>query len=69
LSGVPHRQAILWAPDFIVSAGGVIHATAVELRHETTAQAGRRRTVITSHDPPTFPLTHHADRSTGCFLS
>jgi len=37
-----HRRGILWAPDFIVSAGGVIHATAVELHHETTAQATAR---------------------------
>jgi glutamate dehydrogenase/leucine dehydrogenase len=37
-----HQRGILWAPDFIVSAGGVIHATAVELHHETTAQATTR---------------------------
>jgi glutamate dehydrogenase/leucine dehydrogenase len=34
-----HDRGILWAPDFVVSAGGVIHATAVELRGETPAQA------------------------------
>jgi leucine dehydrogenase len=37
-----HQRGILWAPDFIVSAGGIIHATAVELHHETTAQATTR---------------------------
>ncbi|MFG2056857.1 Glu/Leu/Phe/Val dehydrogenase dimerization domain-containing protein [Micromonospora sp. NPDC048930] len=37
-----HRRGILWAPDFVVSAGGVIHATAVELHHETTDQASHR---------------------------
>jgi leucine dehydrogenase len=37
-----HRRGILWAPDFVVSAGGVIHATAVELHHETTEQATAR---------------------------
>ena len=37
-----HRRGILWAPDVIVSAGGIIHATAVELRHETAAQAAAR---------------------------
>ena len=37
-----HQRGILWAPDFIVSAGGVIHATAVELHRETTAQATTR---------------------------
>ncbi|MEO3926782.1 Glu/Leu/Phe/Val dehydrogenase dimerization domain-containing protein [Micromonosporaceae bacterium B7E4] len=34
-----HQRGILWAPDVVVSAGGVIHATAVELLHETSAQA------------------------------
>ncbi|MEV4542098.1 Glu/Leu/Phe/Val dehydrogenase dimerization domain-containing protein [Micromonospora echinaurantiaca] len=34
-----HQHGILWAPDIIVSAGGIIHATAVELHDETSAQA------------------------------
>ncbi|MFG1658387.1 Glu/Leu/Phe/Val dehydrogenase dimerization domain-containing protein [Micromonospora chersina] len=34
-----HQRGILWAPDIIVSAGGIIHATAVELHDETSAQA------------------------------
>jgi glutamate dehydrogenase/leucine dehydrogenase len=37
-----HRRGILWAPDFVVSAGGVIHATAVELHHESTEHATAR---------------------------
>lgn len=37
-----HERGILWAPDIIVSAGGIIHATAVELDHETPAQAVAR---------------------------
>jgi glutamate dehydrogenase/leucine dehydrogenase len=37
-----HERGILWAPDFVVSAGGVIHATGVELRGETAAQAAER---------------------------
>ncbi|WP_433830238.1 Glu/Leu/Phe/Val dehydrogenase dimerization domain-containing protein [Actinoplanes sp. CA-015351] len=37
-----HDRGILWAPDFVVSAGGIIHATAVELHHETSEQAGAR---------------------------
>lgn len=36
------QRGILWAPDFVVSAGGVIHATAVELHHETARQAADR---------------------------
>jgi leucine dehydrogenase len=34
-----HERGILWAPDIVVSAGGIIHATAVELHHETSEQA------------------------------
>jgi len=37
-----HARGVLWAPDSIVSAGGIIHATAVELRHETSARAAER---------------------------
>lgn len=37
-----HQRDILWAPDVVVSAGGIIHATAVELLHETSAQATAR---------------------------
>jgi leucine dehydrogenase len=37
-----HERGILWAPDIIVSAGGIIYATAVELRHEGSAQATAR---------------------------
>ncbi len=37
-----HQHDILWAPDIIVSAGGIIHATAVELHQETSAQATAR---------------------------
>jgi glutamate dehydrogenase/leucine dehydrogenase len=33
-----HRRGILYVPDTVVSAGGVIHATGVELRHESTSQ-------------------------------
>jgi len=36
------NRGILWAPDFVVGAGGVIHATGIELRHETNAQATAR---------------------------
>jgi glutamate dehydrogenase/leucine dehydrogenase len=37
-----HERGILWAPDPVVSAGGIIHATAVELRHESPAAARAR---------------------------
>lgn len=35
-------RGIVWAPDEIVSAGGIIYATAVELEHETPARATER---------------------------
>ncbi|MFF5082588.1 Glu/Leu/Phe/Val dehydrogenase dimerization domain-containing protein [Actinoplanes sp. NPDC000266] len=41
-AGLLHERGILWAPDFIVSAGGVLRATAVELHHETPAQVTAR---------------------------
>ncbi|MCW2143100.1 leucine dehydrogenase [Actinoplanes cyaneus] len=37
-----HERGILWAPDVVVSAGGLIHATAVELLHETPEQVAAR---------------------------
>jgi glutamate dehydrogenase/leucine dehydrogenase len=41
-AGVMHRAKVLWAPDVVVSAGGIIYATAVELRHESAALATER---------------------------
>jgi glutamate dehydrogenase/leucine dehydrogenase len=37
-----HERGILWAPDYVVGAGGVIHAIAVELHGETSDAAARR---------------------------
>ncbi len=37
-----HARGILWAPDYVVSAGGVIYATAVELHRESPAEADAR---------------------------
>jgi glutamate dehydrogenase/leucine dehydrogenase len=37
-----HREKILFAPDHVVSAGGIIYATAVELRHESAERATER---------------------------
>ncbi|MBC6459050.1 amino acid dehydrogenase [Actinomadura sp. HBU206391] len=34
-----HRRKIVWVPDYVVSAGGVIHALSVELRHSTAEEA------------------------------
>lgn len=34
-----HARGILWVPDYVASAGGVIHATAVELRRRSPAEA------------------------------
>jgi leucine dehydrogenase len=35
-------RGILWAPDVVVSAGGIVHAVAAELHHETEAQISAR---------------------------
>jgi len=56
-----HQRGILWAPDFIVGAGGVVHATAVELHHETTAQATTRVASIAD----TLTEVLHAARRSG----
>jgi leucine dehydrogenase len=54
------ERGIRWAPDFVVGAGGVIHATAVELRGETPAQA----TVRVQHIADTLAAVFDAaDRS------
>ncbi|GID51904.1 leucine dehydrogenase [Actinoplanes couchii] len=37
-----HARDILWAPDVVVSAGGIIHAIATEIHHETPAQVAAR---------------------------
>ncbi|SDT81339.1 Glu/Leu/Phe/Val dehydrogenase dimerization domain-containing protein [Actinoplanes derwentensis] len=37
-----HERDILWAPDVVVSAGGIVHAIATELHHETPAQVTTR---------------------------
>lgn len=37
-----HERGILWAPDVVVSAGGLIHATAVELLRESPARVDAR---------------------------
>jgi leucine dehydrogenase len=34
-----HARGIVWVPDYVVGAGGVIHATAMSLRGRTHAQA------------------------------
>jgi len=41
-----HARSILWAPDYVVSAGGVISATAVELHHESPPQVASRLDAI-----------------------
>jgi glutamate dehydrogenase/leucine dehydrogenase len=38
-AGLLHDRGILWAPDAVVSAGGIIHATAIELRGTAPADA------------------------------
>ena len=37
-----HRRGIVWVPDYVVSAGGVINALTLELHHETPDEARER---------------------------
>jgi glutamate dehydrogenase/leucine dehydrogenase len=37
-----HARGILWAPDVVVSAGGIVHAIAAELHRESTVQISAR---------------------------
>ncbi len=37
-----HRRGIVWVPDYVVSAGGVINALTMELHHETPDEARER---------------------------
>jgi glutamate dehydrogenase/leucine dehydrogenase len=34
-----HKRGIIWVPDYVASAGGVIYALSVELQHQTHASA------------------------------
>jgi leucine dehydrogenase len=46
VAGLLHRRGIVWVPDEVVSAGGVIHAVAVERDHATPAEAAARVAAI-----------------------
>lgn len=39
VAGLLHQRSIVWAPDYVVGAGGVIYALAVELHKETAENA------------------------------
>jgi glutamate dehydrogenase/leucine dehydrogenase len=39
VAGLLHQRGIIWAPDYVVSAGGVIHALATELHHQPPGEA------------------------------
>ncbi|MBB5135684.1 leucine dehydrogenase [Thermocatellispora tengchongensis] len=42
VAGLLHRRGIVWVPDYVVSAGGVINALTLELHHETPDVARQR---------------------------
>jgi leucine dehydrogenase len=42
VAGLLHQRGIIWVPDYVVSAGGVIYALAVELNKEDPESAGAR---------------------------
>ncbi|MFC9295100.1 Glu/Leu/Phe/Val dehydrogenase dimerization domain-containing protein [Streptomyces sp. NPDC057011] len=55
------ERGILWAPDVVVSAGGVIHATGVELRRESEEQLTERLSRISG----TLQQVFHTARTHG----
>ncbi|MFL6071875.1 MAG: Glu/Leu/Phe/Val dehydrogenase dimerization domain-containing protein [Mycobacteriales bacterium] len=46
VAGLLHRRGIVWVPDEVVSAGGVVYAVAVERDHASPAEAGARVAAI-----------------------
>jgi len=39
VAGLLHQRGIIWVPDYVASAGGVIYALAVELHKQASAEA------------------------------
>jgi glutamate dehydrogenase/leucine dehydrogenase len=56
-----HERGIIWVPDYVVSAGGVIYALSVELQHQTHASALARVQAIEQ----TVTQILHASEQTG----
>jgi leucine dehydrogenase len=46
VAGLLHRRGIVWVPDYVVSAGGVIYALAVELHKQDPQTAAARVAAI-----------------------
>jgi leucine dehydrogenase len=46
VAGLLHQRGIVWVPDYVAGAGGVIYALAVELDKETPPRALARVQVI-----------------------
>ncbi|GAA1268090.1 amino acid dehydrogenase [Sphaerisporangium rubeum] len=46
VAGLLHRRGILWIPDYVVSAGGVINAITTELHHLDATQSSTRVNAI-----------------------
>jgi glutamate dehydrogenase/leucine dehydrogenase len=58
-----HERGILWAPDYVVSAGGIIHATAVELHHEPPDRAAARVRAIAGTLTEILRAAHDSGRT------
>ncbi|SHN45665.1 Glu/Leu/Phe/Val dehydrogenase family protein [Cryptosporangium aurantiacum] len=64
VAGLLHEQGVLWGPDYVASAGGIVHAVAVEQYRETEAVVAARidrigdtmaeiyRTAAAANEPP-----------------
>lgn len=58
VAGLLHRRGIVWVPDHVVSAGGVIDALTIELHHGTALEARKRVEAI---ERTVADLLHAAD--------
>ncbi|MER6582854.1 hypothetical protein [Nonomuraea sp. NPDC001023] len=53
-----HRRGIVWVPDYVVNAGGVVNAISMELHHGTALEARKRVETI---ENTVADLLHAAD--------
>ena len=61
-----HERGIIWVPDYVASAGGVIYALSVELRHETHANALARVQAIEETVTQILDVSQQTGRAPAC---
>jgi leucine dehydrogenase len=61
-----HERGIIWVPDYVASAGGVVYALSVELRHETHANALARVQAIEETVTQILDVSQQTGRAPAC---